>query len=159
MRRLVPLAFAAALAIVPSSVLGQVNLGGQVNWGTDNAGLALGARLSWVLPFETGTSMIGTFDYFFPDDFDLWEVNINLAHTFPVNIEDFGPYVGAGFNWAHLSNLGPFDRTDDRFGMNVLGGVKYFLSSVTPYGEVRAELGGGKRWVFTAGVLFDIGVD
>ena len=159
MRRLLPVVFAAALALAPGSSSAQVNLGGQLSWGTDNAGLALGARLNWVWPWEPGTSMIGSFDYFFPDGFDLWEINVNLAHTIPVKIEDFGFYAGAGLNWAHFSNLGPFDRSDDDFGLNLLAGIKYLLPSVTPYGEVRLALGGSDRWVFTAGALFDIGVD
>ena len=159
MRRLLPVAFAAALALTPSSVFGQIDLGGQLSWGTDNAGLALGARLSWVWPWEPGTSMIGSFDYFFPDEFDLWEVNVNLAHSIPVNIEDFSLYAGAGLNWAHYSNLGLFDLSDDDFGLNLLAGIKYLLPSITPYGEVRLALGGSDNWVFTGGVLFDIGID
>jgi len=159
MRRLLPVVFAAALALTPSSAFGQVDLGAQLSWGTDNAGIALGARLNWVWPWEPGTSMIGSFDYFFPDGFDLWEINVNLAHTIPLNLDDFGLYAGAGLNWGHFSNLGVLNRSDDKFGLNLLAGAKYFLPSVTPYGEVRVAIGGSEHWVFTAGVLFDIGTD
>jgi hypothetical protein len=155
MRRLLPAAFALALVLAPSSLLAQVELGGQLSYGTDDAGLALGARLNWVWPWEPGTSTIASFDYFFPKDgFDLWEININLAHTIPVTVEDVDFYAGAGLNWAHFSWQ---DFSDDRFGLNLLAGFKYLLPSVTPYGEVRAELGGGKLWVFTGGVMFNIG--
>jgi hypothetical protein len=155
MRRLLPAAFAVALWFAPSSLLAQVELGPQLSYGTDNAGLALGGRLIWVWPWEPGTSTIASFDYFFPDgDFDLWEININLAHSIPVKIEDTEIYAGAGLNWAHFSWR---DRNDDRFGLNLLAGFKYMLPSVTPYGEVRAELGGGEIWVFTGGVMFNVG--
>jgi hypothetical protein len=62
-------------------------------------------------------------------------------------------------NWAHFSSSGERNLSDDKFGLNLLGGIKYFLPSVTPYGEVRLALGGSEHWVFTAGVLFDIGTD
>ncbi|MGD8698291.1 MAG: hypothetical protein PVJ43_03310 [Gemmatimonadales bacterium] len=159
MRRLLPVVFAAALAVTPSSAFGQVDLGAQLSWGTDNAGLALGGRLNWVWPWEPSTSMIGSFDYFFPDGFDLWEINVNLAYSFPLDIEDFGLYGGAGMNWAHFSSLGERNLSDDKFGLNLLGGIKYFLPTVIPYGEVRVALGGAEHWVFTGGVLFDIGTD
>lgn len=159
MRRLLPAAVATTLALTPASGLAQVDLGAQLSWGTDNSGLAIGGRLHWVWPWEPGTAMMGSFDYFFPDDFDLWEVNINLAHTIPLQIEDIGLYAGAGFNWAHFSNLGTLLRSTDEFGLNLLAGLRYVLPSVTPYGEVRAEVGGGKIWVFTAGVLFDLGFE
>jgi hypothetical protein len=155
MRRLLPAAFAVALAFAPSSLLAQVELGGQLSWGTDDAGLALGGRLTWIWPWEPGTSTIGSFDYFFPDaDFDLWEINLNVAHTIPLDLGDFDLYAGAGFNWAHFSWQ---DRSTNELGMNLLAGIKYLTPSVTPYGEVRAALGGGKMWVFTGGVMFNIG--
>jgi len=159
MRRLMPAALAATLSLVPAVGLAQVDLGTQLSWGTKNAGLALGGRLHWIWPWERGTAMVGSFDYFFPDEFDLWEVNINLAHTIPLQVENVGLYGGAGFNWAHYSNVGTFDSSDDKYGLNILAGVKYLLASVTPYGEARVEISGGERWIFTAGVLFDLGVD
>jgi hypothetical protein len=159
MRRMLLVAFAAALSLTPASALAQVDLGAQLSWGTDNAGLAIGGRLHWVWPWEPGTAMYASFDYFFPDEFDLWEVNVNLAQTVPLQIEDVDIYGGAGLNWAHFSNLGLLDRSDDEFGLNLLAGFRYLLPSITPYGEVRFEFGGGEIWVFTGGVMFDLGLE
>jgi hypothetical protein len=159
MRRLLPLAFGAVLAFTPTTALAQVDLGAQLNWGTESAGLAIGGRLHWIWPWEPGTAMVSSFDYFLPDDFDLWEVNVNLAHTIPLQVEEVSLYAGAGFNWAHYSNLGPFDVSDNDYGLNLLAGVRYLLPSITPYGEVRVEVGGGERVIFTGGVMFDLGTD
>jgi hypothetical protein len=152
------LVFAAmiALALTPGWLSAQVTLGPQLNWGIDDADFGLGGRVEYVWPIDPGAFTIGSFDFFFPDVGDYWEININIGHTIPVKVEDISLYAGAGLNWAHVS-LG--NASDNKFGLNLLAGMKYLLASVMPYGELRVEAGGGKQVVFTAGVLFNIGAN
>jgi opacity protein-like surface antigen len=152
MRRLLLLGSLALFALVPSTLSAQWSLGGQLNYGTD-FDFALGARVAWGWPFEPGAETVASFDLFFPSDdrVDYWEVNVNINQPLPIGTDQLNPYVGAGLNWAHVTVSG---ASDNRFGLNLLAGLKYATPSVTPFGEVRAELGGGKQWVFTGGVMF-----
>lgn len=153
MKKLVLAAVFAILAATPGDLLAQFDLGGTLNWGT-KSDLGLGVRGEYVWPFEQGTSSIASFDYFFPKAGSYWELNLNLAHTIPVTIKDIGLYAGAGLNWARIDPENREARND--FGMNLLGGIKYFLTSVKLIGEVRWELGGGDQVVFTGGVMFAV---
>ncbi|NNG16885.1 MAG: outer membrane beta-barrel protein [Gemmatimonadales bacterium] len=152
------LAALAALVFVPGMLAAQVTMAPQLNYGIDDADFGLGGRVEYVWPFDEGAFTIGSFDYFFPSSGDYWEVNINIGHRIPVEVEDLGIYAGAGLNWAHRSfeNLAGNRDTDNRLGLNLLAGLKYYLTNVTPFGEIRVEAGGGKQVVFTGGVLFDI---
>ncbi len=152
MRRLLLSACLAVLVLLPGTLSAQWSLGGQLNYGTD-FDFALGARLAWGWSFEPGAETVASFDLFFPSDdaVDYFEVNININQPLPIKTDQLNPYVGAGLNWAHATISG---ASRDWFGLNLLAGLKYATPSVTPFGEVRAELGGGKQWVFTGGVMF-----
>ena len=151
MRRLLLLG-CLSVFLVPSALSAQWSLGGQLNYGTD-FDFAFGARLAWGWPFELGAETIASFDLFFPNDdsVDYFEVNVNINQPLPFKTDKLNPYVGAGLNWAHATVSG---ANKDWFGLNLLGGLKYATPSVTPFGEIRAQLGGGKQWVFTGGVMF-----
>ncbi|MEE9132692.1 MAG: hypothetical protein V3U13_03955 [Gemmatimonadota bacterium] len=154
MRRLPLAGCLAVLVFAPSVLQAQWNVGGQLSWGTD-FDLAFGGRVAYEWPFEAHTETLASFDLFFPseENLDYWEININIGQPIPVKSDDLRPYAGAGLNWAHISN----DRiSTNKFGLNLLAGLKYLLPSVTPFGEIRVELGGGKQWVFTGGVMFNI---
>ncbi len=153
MRKLLLLA-GLAVFLAPGAVSAQWSLGGQLNYGTD-FDFGMGARVAWGWPFEPGAETVASFDLFFPrDDFvDYWEINININQPLPIKTDELGPYIGAGLNWAHASISG---GSRDWFGLNLLIGLKYATPSVTPFGEVRTELGGGKQWVFTGGVMFPL---
>jgi hypothetical protein len=138
--------------VAPGPAPAQVDLGGQFSWG-DEKQLALGSRLSVVWPFLPRTETMASFDYFFPDQGDYWEANVNIAHMVPVAAENLGLYAGVGFNWAHIVN----GRGRNEFGLNLLAGVKYLRPAVTPFGEIRREVGGGDQLVITGGVMFRVG--
>lgn len=141
-----------------------VSLGGQVSWG-DEADFGIGGRIQAAFP-ETQFVFIGSFDLFFPDDvgdvdIDYWEVNGNLAYHFDLlGAPLIHPYIGAGLNFAHItaesvSLDGPsIDRSDDEFGLNLLGGTWIDLAAVRPFIEARVEIEGGEQFVITGGILF-----
>ncbi|HEX6309277.1 MAG TPA: hypothetical protein VFZ69_13870 [Longimicrobiales bacterium] len=154
-------AVAAALVIGTSDARAQA-FGVQGSWG-DDSDFGIGARLELGVPnllTSTGplanTYVIGSFDWFFPDndqiDFDYWEINLNLA--VPITATSIDPYAGLGLNIAHISvdALGD-DGSDTEVGLNLLGGLRFNLGTLGAFTEGRFELGGGEQFVLTFGVL------
>ncbi len=165
MRKLLLSSCLALLALTPGTLSAQIGIGGQLSWG-DEADLGIGARGTFGLPVKAAPlEIIGTFDYFFPDgaaglDVTYWELNGNVVYLFKVPAPKVTPYAGAGLNLAHASvDAGTpgisVSRTE--LGLNFLGGAKFDLGSVTPFGELRFELDGGEQFLISAGVLFSVG--
>lgn len=109
----------------------------------------------------TSLALILSFDYYFPEqeigDLKFFELNANLAFTLP--IEGFRPYFGGGIGIARVSfDEGLFDPETDT-GINILGGIKFGGSIVTPFVEARYVIYGQdeaftNRFVLTGGILF-----
>ena len=142
---------------------GQVGVGAQLSW-ADDTQFGIGARAVVDLtPFTNGLEAIGSFDYFFPDqplgaDINYWELNANLAYVFQ-GVPSVAPYLGGGLNFAHASvsvdALGiPVGASQTKLGLNLLGGARLNMGPVTPFGELRIELGGGEQFVIAGGVMF-----
>ena len=119
----------------------------------------LGARSEFGL---SSVALILSFDYYFPDqevgDLKFYELNANLAFTLP--IEGFRPYFGGGVGIARVS----FDQdffldSETQTGINILGGIKFGGSIVTPFVEARYVIydkteAFSNRFVLTGGILF-----
>ena len=156
MRRLVTvLAVVAALTSAGNQAAAQVQFGVQANLATETD-LGIGARV--IFPVEqllVGMEGIVSFDYFFPDHFDFWELNGNLV--VPVRIsEGFVPHLGGGLNLGFFStddDVTDFDYGDTEVGLNLVGGFKFRTSSLRPFVEVRATIAGAEQIVFTGGIL------
>jgi hypothetical protein len=157
--RITAVAAAVALCLVPAALSAQspVRLGGQVSFAQDaNAGLGL--RLDAPLvPFWTRDLRLDVaFDYFFPDSpVNYWELNGDLAWGLPIRGSRLAVYLGGGLNLAHnsLSGIPGSGATD--LGVNLLLGLRFPTGTgLTPYVELRPELGGGERLVLTTGILF-----
>jgi opacity protein-like surface antigen len=119
----------------------------------------LGVRSEFGL---TSVALILSFDYYFPDqdigDLKFYELNANLAFTLP--IEGFRPYFGGGIGIARVSFDPDFflDSETDT-GINILGGIKFGGSIVTPFVEARYVIydqdeAFTNRFVLTGGILF-----
>lgn len=161
MRKLFGVMALAALAAVPAR--GQerpFNLGAQLSWG-DDADLGLGVRyenrLDRLAP-SVPLRVIGSFDWFFPgNDVTYWELNANVAYQFTLQNSRIGPYAGGGLNIARASVdvAGVGSASDTEVGLNLLGGIRFpSTGRLTPYVEIRLELGGGEQFVLTGGLLF-----
>ena len=148
----------SVLGITAGAVQGQ-RFGAQVNWG-DDVDLGVGARLEIPVAlasegFLAGTFLVASFDYYFPDGpFDYFEFNGNFVA--PVNTEsNLNPYVGAGLNMARWSYDGPGDGASSTdLGLNLLGGIRFLLGSMSSFAEAKFEAGGGEQFVLTFGVMF-----
>jgi opacity protein-like surface antigen len=162
--------FVLNLVLSTSPLYAQVQFGGQVNYGTDTD-FGVGARVALGLEqLLEGLEITGAFDWFFPDlenddedvDYTYFEVNGNVLYKLSLQqTTAFIPYLGAGVNVAHGSLdseiLGndEVEISDTEVGMNVLGGMKVKLTEdVQPFIECRFEIGGGKQFVVTGGLLF-----
>ncbi len=158
----------AALVFIlsPGVLQAQVNVGGQLSLAEDTD-FGIGARTTIGLSVPSfPLEVIASFDYFFPEDrpagndVTYWELNGSVAHGFPVSSRVVKPYVGAGLSLAHTSidNI-PFVGTASNIdvALNILGGAKFTVGNVNPFGELRIELGGAEQFVLTGGVMFQVG--
>jgi hypothetical protein len=144
--------FIAALMILPAVLAApdahaaSGNFAIQGDWG-DDEDFGIGARVFFdVGGRHDGWGGLASFDYFFPgDDFRYWELNGNLTYALGGDLQ---PYVGGGLNLAHLGLRGA--GSDTNVGLNLLGGIRV---SRRVFAEGRVELGGGKQFVLTVGVL------
>jgi opacity protein-like surface antigen len=154
-----------ALILVTAPVSAQ-RFGAQLNW-ADGRDLGLGARVELPLRLQSDGTLaraygIGSFDYYFWDcgagfdDCSYWELNFNGA--VPLTAEGFNPYVGAGLNLAHNSvdtAVGGGSNTD--LGINLLGGLRFTVGTLSAFAEAKIELSGGDQFVLTLGALFGSG--
>ena len=156
---------AAAVLVCASSVdelNAQIRLGPQLSYGSSSK-LGLGARMHANLRSPDRLTIIGMFDWFFPDepagvDRTYWELNGNLAYRFKIEgTTAVAPYAGGGLNIAYSSRrpAGGGDSTSSTdLGFNLLGGTTFGAGPVHPFFEMRVELAGGEQFVLTGGVLF-----
>ncbi len=124
----------------------QASIGEDVDLGL---GVRYENRMLGMFPESPNLRFALSFDYFFPDNFDYWEVNANVFNLFRPNNARVLPYLGGGLNIARRSNGG----RDTDVGLNVLGGIR-LPGRYRPFLEARIELGGGERFVVTGGWLF-----
>ncbi len=142
-----------ALALAPVGSDAQVRFGGQLNF-ADDTDFGLGPRVAFDLE-ELGPrfQIIGTWDIYFPDNdlVDFWELNGNLVYRFELpDTDGVEPYGGGGLNVAR-TEVGDVGDTD--LGLNILGGVEFPLTSVTPFVELRVTAEGSEQLYITGGVL------
>lgn len=155
---------AFGLSLGATTLSAQVRVGAQVSFADDTdfgIGPRLGVELANVIP---GLWLVGSFDYFFPDQglfgsassVDYWEFNANLLYGVPLaNVTNLEPYFGAGLNLARssiASQSGGASISDSRLGLNLVAGLDFPLVAVTPFVEVRLEVDGGDQFVVTGGV-------
>ncbi len=144
-------AIAGAFSLAaPATADAQVSFGVQGNYGTEVEAIGVGPRVNFDIPGAQGFGLAGSFDYFFPDGFDYWEINANATYGF-AGQSNLGPYVGAGFNHAN-SEAGGVSVSNT--GLNLLGGVEFGGGGITPFVEGRYATTGTGQLVLTGGILF-----
>ncbi len=154
---------ALVLILSPGVLQAQVNIGGQLSLAKE-MDFGIGARTTIDLSIPSfPLEVIASFDYFFPEDrpagndVTYWELNGNVAHEFPVRSPVVKPYVGAGLSLAHTSNSSVGMAATNELALNILGGAKFTMGNLNPFGELRIELGGADQFVLTGGVMFQVG--
>lgn len=137
----------------------QFRFGAQLSWG-DDTDFGIGARANFGLGGLSQRNPIEgqvTFDYFFPDGYDYWELTGNALYRFDTPSESVKPYAGGGVIFAHSSVdvLGVSDSNSD-LGLNLVGGLRFHVKGTTtlPFVEARFEIKDGSQFVLAAGVMF-----
>lgn len=161
------LMLAAAAAAVPAVVSAQTagvkpfRFGAQIDYGTEVEAIGVGARVEYSLasmvPSLTDFRFVGSFDWFFPDAIDYFEINAGVATSFPMSGGAMTPYAGAGLNYARASADVPGfgSVSNSEVGLNIMGGLRFRpMGSLVPFVEARLELGGGEQFVISGGLLF-----
>ena len=153
-----------------ASAQSPVSFGGQLNY-ADDFDLGIGARaMIGTGEFVENTRAMASFDFYFPDDagdvdVSFWEINVNGHYMIPIENSPVGVYAGGGLHIYNASvdfdesEFGPFagsvDNDDSGLGLNILGGVEFDAGpSVTPFAELKIELGGAEQFILTGGVWF-----
>lgn len=145
-----------------------ISFGAQLNY-ADDFDLGIGGRVV----MDTGTIVESTramasFDFYFPDsaegvDTGFWEININGHYLIPLENSPVGVYAGAGLHIYNVSVefdsdvpfFGGAGADDSGAGLNLLGGVDFEVGpAVTPFAELKIELGGAEQFILTGGVRF-----
>ncbi|HEX7051637.1 MAG TPA: hypothetical protein VF188_15640 [Longimicrobiales bacterium] len=139
------------VAINAPAAQAQVSFGAQASF-ADDTDFGVGARANIGLPFS-GFKAIASFDYFFPDGFDYFELNGNAVYSIRTTTPGFGPYVGGGLNIAH-SSVDAIDFSDTEMGLNLLGGAEFGTGPIKPFAELRIELRDEGQFVLAGGVNF-----
>jgi opacity protein-like surface antigen len=176
-RKLVVLGGCLFFLLGAGDLAGQFRVGPQASYGTETD-IGIGGRVILGFPALPGFGVIGSFDYFFPGTIDLsvaevnidanyWEINGNLFYAFPVSGASIEPYFGAGLNLAHASvdvtsPAEDFDDSQTELAFNLLAGFEFPMTGLSPFVEVRVELGGDEDFfirgdnqvIVTGGLLF-----
>lgn len=163
MRKLLVGACLALFVMAPAALQAQhIGVGGQLSY-ADDAEVGIGVRGSLGLP-KVPVEFIGSFDYFFPgNSINYWEINANAVYVFSIpSAPTISPYAGGGLNIGHFSIDEEFlgnqvSISDTEAGFNLLGGAQFNVGPVTPFGELRIELGGGEQFVLSGGAMFSVG--
>jgi hypothetical protein len=155
MKRALLLACVLVLAVCPVDLRAQVGLGVHGNW-AEEADWGIGGRVALQLPVEQAPLvLVSSFDWFWPETDairDYWEINANLIIKPALAL--IAGYFGVGLNMAHTVAEDPFGAgtlSETSVGMNLVAGLIYD-ALLTPYGEVRYEVGGGEQFVVTVGI-------
>ncbi len=176
------LSVALGLAVQARPATSQgVAVGGQVSWG-DDMDLAGGPRVVLDLDaLDRRLRIIGAFDLFFPNDFELdergvtvpaqvdyWELTFLLAYSVETRPFPLAPYFGAGYTFVRQSvdgsPDGQFDGTHTDGSVSLMAGTEVGRGPARPFLELRyvprASLTdfvrGGQEWVVSGGLVVRI---
>jgi hypothetical protein len=149
----------AALCLAPAGLAAQAapRLGAQLSFAQDaNAGIGLRFEQPLAPFWARDLRLDVTFDYYFPDaPIHYWELNGDLAWGFPISQSRLAVTVGGGLNVARSGVAGAPRSGEVTLGINLLVGLRFPTGRrLTPFIDLRPELGGGERLVLTMGLLF-----
>ena len=155
-RVLVGAVLGAVVAVAaPATASAQIGFVAQGQYGTDYEAIGLGGGLQFDLGSfgeSTGFELETTFDYFFPDNIDVWELNGNLRLHLDA---PRGLYVGGGLSYAHASHDGPGGNDGGDLRLNALAGLEFApRGSVRPFLQARLAFLDGSQFYFGGGVRF-----
>ncbi len=120
----------AATAVAASAQVGDVWAGAQMNYGSKNSMVGLGAQVQ--VEVVNKLRVAPEFIYYFKNDgLKDYNVNLNLHYLINSGVEGFYIYPIAGFTYARFSEDMPYGGVNNtnRFGANIGCGAEYRISS------------------------------
>jgi hypothetical protein len=153
------LAFAAMLG-VPASASAQVQAGPILGYHTDVEAVGVGAFLGIPLASIEGVQLVPNFLWFFPDNYDYFEINGDVVYNFLVSADSpVQPFAFAGLNIARTSvDLGQFGSASSTdVGLNIGGGVNFVAGSLNPFAGAKFEIQDATGFVIFGGLGFTLG--
>lgn len=159
MRKLFGAVALAGMLAVPNMVQAQAQtvVGGMLGYHDDAEALGIGAYASFAVPeLHENISILPSFIYYFPDGYDAWELNGDVAYRFPVSGDSpVIPVAFAGLNLFHTSVSGVGSSTD--VGLNLGGAVVFPMETIRPSAGAKFELQDGTSFVIFGGIGFPLG--
>lgn len=161
MRKLLCSVALVGMLAAPAAVQAQLEAGPMVAYHTDAEAIGVGAFLAIPVPqLAEGFAIVPDFIWFFPDGFDYFEVNGDLAYFFPVAADSpVMPFAFAGLNIARTSiDLGTFGSASSTdVGLNLGGGVEFAAGTLNPFAGAKFEIQDATGFVIFGGLGFPIG--
>ena len=145
---------------VPAAAVAQINIGPLAAF-HDDFDFGVGAFAGIPVPsLDENLSIVPSFVYYFPDNFDAWEMNGDVVYAFEVSDDTpVLPFAFAGLNLTRVSvDLGTFgSASSTEMGLNLGGGIQFRSESVNPFSGAKFTLGDFDGFVIFGGVGFAVG--
>jgi hypothetical protein len=150
------------LLVYGTSVSTAQTLQGGLAFGTDSD---LGVKVGVFVPVMESIDVGGDFTYFFPDGFDLYELNFNGRYAIPLE-GSFGLFGIGGLNYTNVSVdtssiCGSFgvscgNVSSSEIGVNIGAMAAFGSGPLGFYADAKFVLGGAEQLEFGGGVTFDL---
>ena len=159
MKKLLCAVALAGMLGLPASASAQVEAGPLLAYHTDLEAVGIGGYVGIPVASVPGLSIVPNFLWFFPDGFDFFEINGDVAYNFEVGPDSpVVPFAFAGLNIARTSFdvLGVSGSSTD-VGLNLGGGVNFQAGSLAPFAGAKFEIQDGTGFVIFGGLGFQLG--
>jgi len=162
MRKLLGAVAVAGMLAAPGVVQAQAQtvVGGSLGYHDDAEALGVGAYASFAVPqLHENLSIMPSFVFYFPDGYDAWELNGDVAYRFPVSGDSpVIPMAFAGLNLFHTSvSAGGVSASNTDVGLNLGGAVVFPLEKIRPMAGAKFELQNVTSFIIFGGIGFPIG--
>ena len=130
----------------------RAHFGPRISYNADAELFGVGAQFG--VPIARQLEFYPSFDIFFPDNYSMWGLNMDLKYRVNNQPRNW-LYVGGGLNFTGTKPDRGSSHTEAR--ANLLAGIESLRGSVHPFGELRAILGNGSTVQLSAGLNFTLG--
>jgi outer membrane immunogenic protein len=162
MRKLLWSVALVGMLAAPTAVQAQLEAGPILAYYDDLEAIGVGAFIAIPVPqLAEGFAIVPDFTWYFPDGFDYFEVNGDIAYFFPVAADSpVAPFAFGGLSIGRTSidfggTIGSQSDTD--VGLNLGGGVQFAAGSINPFAGAKFELRDNTGFVIFGGLGFPIG--
>jgi hypothetical protein len=159
MKKLLCAVALAGMLGAPASAFAQVEAGPILAYHTDAEAVGIGAYVGIPIASVPGLEIVPDFIWFFPDGFDYFEINGDVAYNFEVGPDSpVMPFAFAGLNIARTSvEAAGFSASSTDVGLNLGGGINFQAGSLAPFVGGKFEIQDATGFVIFGGLGFQLG--